>query len=63
MKHCSKTNYLNSIISVSNSRKLDLIKIKLIKLGVNSVRGTSGVDYLWGSGVLGITLGTFFWLM
>ena len=51
MKHCSKTNYLNSIISVSNSRKLDLIKIKLIKLGANSVRGTSGVDYLWGSGV------------
>ena len=63
MKHCSQTNYLNSIISVSNSRKLDSAKIKLIKLGVNSVRGTSGVDYLWGSGVLGITLGTFFWLM
>ena len=39
MKHCSKTNDFNSIISVSSSRKLDLTG--WLRLGVASVSGAS----------------------
>ena len=39
MKHCSKTNDFNSIISVSRSRKLDLTG--WLRLGVASVSGAS----------------------
>ena len=52
MKHCSKTNDFNSFISVSSSRKLDLNSS--LRLGVASIRGASGVNYIWGFGVLRI---------
>ena len=47
------TNDFNSVISAPGSRKLDLNG--WLGLGVASVRDVSGLDYIRGSGVLGIT--------
>lgn len=61
MNNCSKTNNLNSIISVSSSPKLDLND--WLRLGDAIVRGASGVDYILGSGVLRLASETSFCLM
>ena len=58
MKHCSKTNDFNSIISVSSCRKLDFNG--WLGLDVVNVRGASELDCIRGSGVRKITGETSF---
>ena len=61
MKQLSKAfrfERFNSIVSVSSSCELNLNG--WLRLGVASVRGVSSVDCIWGSGVLEISLETYF---